>query len=199
MRQEAPMLPMPTPDDAEPTMLRGPEAEDAAAVNAWLRAELGRRLTVGVLEAHGDEDDACAHLCERLALYPEVRVLRRASPVGAARDTLLAQLGELVREDADALLVWVPAAALALRDGASVPERLWAGDVLACADELDLRDRCFTALIGEDMTRQDARKAGYEDGFPADISLAALVRALGREALQREFYRRRGSSPPCYL
>jgi hypothetical protein len=192
------MLPMPTPDDAEPTMMRGAEVEDAAAVNAWLRAELGRRLTVGVLEADGDEDDACAHLCARLALYPEVRVLKCASPA-AARDALLTQLCELVREDADALLVWVSAAALATSEGASPPERLWAAEVLACADDLNLRDRCFTALLGKGVTRQDARKAGYEDGFPANISPAVLVRALGREALQREVYRRRGSSPPCYL
>jgi hypothetical protein len=193
------MLPMLTPDDAEPMVTYIPDVDDAATVNAWLRLELGRRLTVGMLAAYRDGREGYAGLCDRLALFPEVRMLTVTSPAGAARDEMLPLLGELAREDADALLVWLPAGAPAAHDSASTPERLWAGEVLACADEINLRDRCFTALVGEGMARQDARKAGYEDGFSADISPAVLVRALGHEALQREIYRRRGSSPPCYL
>lgn len=169
-----------------------------AAVNTWLRATLSHRLSITVLAPPGG-DDGCADLCMRLASYPEVLVRTQTPLSGANVDDIAALLADTLRFDDDVTLIWARGDTLAQTECAQSVSQRWVRDVFAAAERTGLLDRCFTALIGPEVSRERARKLGYEDGFPADMPLSTLVRQLGQEALNREQYRRRGSSPPCYL
>lgn len=172
-----------------------------AAVNAALRASLSRRLTIAVLLPRGG-DPACDALCARLATYPEVRVLVEDPGPHPDYLSLKALLQAIAHADADALLVWTDDVALGARPSDGLPTQAattsWPRLVLGAAEDVNLLDYCFTAPIGPGVTRETARRAGYEGGFPAETLTSRLVRALTREALARE-QRRHGSSPPCYL
>lgn len=172
-----------------------------AAVNAALRTALSRQLAVAVLPPPGG-DPACDDLCARLAAYPEVRVLVESPGPRPDYLSLKALLQTVAQNDADALLVWTTLDALAVRPSDGTPAQAgggWPRLVLGAAEDVNLLDYCFTAPIGPGVTREAARRAGYEDGFAAEMKLSRLVRALAREAQAREQRRRQGSSPPCYL
>ncbi len=172
-----------------------------AAVNAALRTALSRQLAVAVLFPPGG-DPACDDLCARLAAYPEVRVLVEHPGLRPDYLSLKALLQAVAQSDADALLVWTTGEALAARPSDGTPAQVgtgWPRLVLGAAEDVNLLDYCFTAPIGPGITREVARRAGYEDGFPAETKISRLVRALAREAQAREQRRRTGSSPPCYL
>lgn len=173
--------------------------DEHAAVNAELHASLGRRLTVAVLEPPGGAT-GCAELRGRLAAFSEVRVLAETPTERPDYTSLRALLGTVAQADSDALLVWTDAESLAASaGGGGDTQRNWPQRVLGVAEDINLLDACFTAPIGPGVTRQAARKLGYEDGFAAETPPATLVLALLREALAREEIRRSGSSPPCYL
>lgn len=172
-----------------------------AAVNAALRTALSRQLAVAVLSPVGG-DLACDNLCARLAAYPEVRVLVEAPGPHPDYLALKALLQAVAQSDADALLVWTTGTALAAPPSDGTPAQAavsWPRLVLGAAEDANLLDYCFTAPIGPGVTREAARRVGYEDGFPAETPITRLVRALAREAQAREQRRRQGSSPPCYL
>lgn len=172
-----------------------------AAVNAALRTALSRQLAVAVLPPP-EGNHACDDLCTRLAAYPEVRVLVEAPGPHPTYLTLKALLQTVAQADADALLVWTNGEALAARPSDGTPAQAatsWPRLVLGAAEDVNLLDYCFTAPIGPGVTREAARRAGYEDGFAAETPISRLVRALAREAQAREQRRRHGSSPPCYL
>jgi hypothetical protein len=162
---------------------------DAAALDAWLRERLQRRLTLVVVTASQGHAAANA-LCAALAAHAEVRVARAL--VARPNESALADVARL---DPDVVLLWT-----ALGDaGAAGGGRLYALDALNALEGLGLLDRAFVAIAGEGVTRPAARALGYEDGIAADIPVQEVVRLLAREAVARDELRRRGSSPPCYL
>lgn len=187
-------------DLLEPGELLDEDTGEFAAVNAALRASLSRRLTIAVLLPPAG-DPACDDLCRRLAAYPELRVLFEHPGPHPNYLSLKALLQAVAQGDADVLLVWTDGAALSARPSDGTPAQAatsWPRLVVGAAEDVNLLDYCFTAPIGPGVTRELARRAGYEDGFSAETPTGRLVRALAREALARE-QRRRGSSPPCYL
>lgn len=174
------------PNDTLPT--------DPAALAELVRARLGRRMIVAVL-APPDEPPhnlrALADMANTLAAFPGARVAYEQPSAD-----LEAFLIRLHRLGPDVVLVGVsdvPATP------PPPPARPWHLRVFAIADRIGLCDRSIVALIGPHVTRETARRAGFEDGYPLDIPLDTLLPALAREALARDEFRRQGSSPPCYL
>jgi hypothetical protein len=171
-----------------------------AEFNTWLRTELGRRLTVALIAPPSGADEVFTALGVALAAYPEVLVLLQTPRSSAAAEAERVMLA-IAPLDPDAVLVALgggtPVAQLT--DSASIPALRWPRDVLAVGDRLGLRLRAFFALVGEAMTREGARRLGYEDSFSPHMRVHDLVAVLAREALAHEQSRRHGSSPPCYL
>lgn len=174
---------------------------DEIDINMQLRVDLGRRMTIALLDLPGGGGTAFDELRSALALYPEVRVLVLRPEYEQDTSTLEMALGEALREGADSLLVWTAGETTAADKGdhACSPAERWTRLVVSVAERLLLFDRCFIALVGEGVSRAGARKLGYEDGFASEAPVIQLMRALVREALAREVFGRRGSSPPCYL
>ncbi|MGH2516770.1 MAG: hypothetical protein ACRDHP_14045 [Ktedonobacterales bacterium] len=173
---------MGTPSDGE-------MPADLDALAGLVRERLGRRMIVAVLAPPGQESGALRALADALAAFPGARVAYEQPP--ANLEAFLARLHSL---GPDGVLVGAD-------DDEMTPPNSppWHARVLAIADRIGLCDRSFVALVGARVTRQSARRAGFEDGFPLDTPLDALLPALVREALARDEFRRRGSSPPCYL
>ena len=170
----------------------------AQAVDAWIREQLGRRLTVVALTPGAEQGqeteqsaeteqgrEALARLCAGLSSYQEVRVAL-AEAAGSLAETMAA-VAQLAPE---VVLVWVA-------ESGEAGQR-WAREALAVCDGLGLLDRSFVALAGEGITRRGARALGFEDGIGADTPLAEVVWLMAREAVAHDELRR-GSSPPCYL
>ena len=162
---------------------------DPSQLDEWLRSRLDHRVTI-VLLAPPQSDPTMAEraLAAAVTSYTELRL--RVEQCPAPEDALAVErmLLEVERLSPDVLVVE--------QGGAS---ETWPRVALRVADRLGLCDRAFVALIGSAVTRQDARRLGFEDGFSLDTPAAALVRALAREAVTRDELRRHGSSPPCYL
>lgn len=163
-----------------------------AALDTWLREQLGRQMVVAVVAAGAQAESALARIEQGTARYGEVRLLGRTATFDRDDARLAALIAELAPLDPDAVLVVSTAAADAARQ--------WAVRALAACERAGLRDRAFVALLapGEGV-RAQARALGFEDGFALDLSLATLLAALAREAVALDELRRRGSSPPCYL
>ncbi len=157
-----------------------------------IRTELGRQLVVVMLPAPEGTGDELDRFSQRLRELPEVRVAEVAPlDARAARRDIERALAEVATQDPDALLVWT--------GGPDAPGEQWRINVLGEAERQGICDQCLVALAGADVTRARARKLGYEDGYSPDTPVLELARALLREALARDEFRRRGSSPPCYL
>lgn len=169
---------------------------DAAQFTAWLDAELGRPLTIMALfraDAVGAASDAAlAGWRDQLAAYPGVRLLTEALD----RLPSEAALARVAQRDPDALLV---CADVSDASGATDAASDWCARILDAAEGLNLFERMLLARYGAGVTRANARAAGYEDGFSPDEPLPGVLAVLAREAIARETYRRKGSSPPCYL
>lgn len=173
---------------------------DPARFATWLDAALGRPLVIvvvrhaGASATAGDAEpggDALAGWRAQLGAYPGVRLVERA--IGDAPEApALASIAQL---DPDVLLVREPARD---RDAKDTPGN-WRTAMLGAAEDLNLFDRMLIAWLGVGVTRARARAAGFEDGFSLDQPFANVLAVLAREAVAREPYRRRGSSPPCYL
>jgi hypothetical protein len=177
-----------------------------ADLDGWLREMLGRRLVVvGLALAAEDagQDAATAALGEppqaliaALERYTEIWV--RWLAAGMAVDAAVAHA--TVRE-ADVLLVWVPISTgeqMAAAHGEPRQEPVLAR-LLAQAEARELRDPCVLLLVGPGASRPLARRLGYDDGFGPEAPVAQIATAAARETLAREEFRRKGSSPPCYL
>lgn len=164
---------------------------DPAQFTDWLVEQLGRPLLIVALRRAGAAADPLAGWRAGLAAYPAVRL--RMEEVGDAPDA--ATLARIAQFDPDALLVCEAARDA---DGAPTPGD-WRAAILDAAEGLNLFERMLLAWYGAGVTRAAARAAGYEDGFAPDQPLADALAILAREAIARETYRRRGSSPPCYL
>jgi hypothetical protein len=164
-------------------------AMDAAQFTAWLDAELGRPLTIVALCRTASSDDLPALWREALASYPCVRLVAETLGESSVADAL----ARIALSDPDALLVCEQADAAGEQPGG------WRVEVLSVAEERNLFERMLLARYGAGVTRANARKQGYEDGFAPEQPLAEVLATLAREAIGRESYRRRGSSPPCYL
>ncbi|HEX6817787.1 MAG TPA: hypothetical protein VF120_05385 [Ktedonobacterales bacterium] len=162
-------------------------------LNAWLRVHLGRQLTVALIAPGEATNDEAHSLMEALAVYREIRVLWEPSQAEMAYlDTLSAIEPEVV-------LIWTTLR-LPETTSATIPQA--DGDLHTLLGELDGRgvlDRAFVALIGPGITREGARRVGFEDGFSAAMDLARLATELAHEGVAVNERRRRGSSPPCYL
>jgi hypothetical protein len=136
----------------------------------------------------------CGHpgvhvLLERLG--PDVPVQQIERSLVKARD-----------REVDTVLVWAGPRALPntpTRPGAvtDVSPDLWPSVVIDVAERINLFDHCFIAAAGNKVSRRDARRLGFEDGFESSMPLGTLVERLQREAALRD--RNPGSSPPCYL
>lgn len=186
--------------DTPPTDAMDEEMDDVE-INTQLRLELGRRMTIALLDSPAGGGAALDELLAALAAYPEVRVLIVRPEHEQDAQALEVTLAEVQREGADSLLVWTDGEATAADKGdhACSPAERWVRLVESVAERLLLFDRCFIALIGEGVSRAGARKLGYEDGFASEAPVGGLVRTLARETLAREVCSRRGSSPPCFL
>jgi hypothetical protein len=178
-----------------------PAADQGAVLASMLKSDLGRRLTLLLLEAPGESHSACDKFYQGLVAYQELRVLHELLVPDADIAQVEQALSTAVGNDADAVLVWAePKTLLAV-----VPEEVyprawhWPRTVLEAAEDINLFDHCFIALVGEDVDRQNARRIGYEDGFTSTISVDTLAGRLLGEALARAESQRHGSSPPCYL
>jgi hypothetical protein len=167
-------------DDVLPT--------DLSALGVLVRERLGRRIIVAVLAPPDVTDEGTHSLADTLAAFSGTRVV--FEQVASNLEPLLTRLHSLGPD-----VVLVGAAENAAADG----ETVWHARVLAIADRIGLCDRSFVALTGAHVTRQSARHAGFEDGFPLDTPMDTLLPMLVREALTRDEYRRQGGSPPCYL
>jgi len=174
---------------------------DAARLDLWLRTELRRRLIIAVIEPMGGPSVLCQDHCALLASFSEVRVVTHTPPDTADASSVSALLAHVARDDVDALLVWTNGRLLTTGplEGACTADWQWPRTLLTAVEHTGLLDRGLVALIGEDVTQAAARKIGYEDGFSPDLPVPALVGILARDAMVRETYRLRGSSPPCYL
>lgn len=185
-----------------PQMDADDEEMEDVEINAQLRLELGRRMTIALLDSPGGSGPAFDELLAALAAYREVRVLVvRPEHDQEDAEALEALLAEVLREDADSLLVWTDGEATATGKGDHACSRAenWVRLVESVAERLLLFDRCFIALIGEGVSRVGARKLGFEDGFASESPVIEMVRVLVRETLAREAFGRHGSSPPCFL
>ncbi len=160
---------------------------EPAALDAWLRERLQRRLTLAVVTPSQPHPAADA-LCAGMETYRELRVARAVVESPSER-----ALADVARLDSDVALLWTPLT------GVDGDGRRWALAALNALEGLGLLDRAFVALIGEGVTRPAARALGYEDGIAAGAPVAEVARLVAREAVARDELRRRGSSPPCYL
>jgi hypothetical protein len=127
----------------------------------------------------------------QLNAYPGVLLLVEAigdRPEG----TMHAHLAAL---DGDVLLVSEPA--LDLRGRATPGD--WRTAILRHAEDLNLYEHMLIAWHGAGVTREIARAAGFEDGFGAEVPPSFALAIFAQETITRAAYRRRGSSPPCYL
>lgn len=165
---------------------------DPAQFTTWLDEALGRPLTIVALRRAGaGGGDPLVGWRAHLSAYPTVRLL-----VEEVSDALGGvTLSRITQLDPDALLVCEDA-----RDpnGAPTPGD-WRAAILSVAEGLNLFERMLLAWYGAGVTRASARAAGFEDGFAPDQPFPDALAILAREAIGRETYRRRGSSPPCYL
>lgn len=171
-----------------------------ADVDAWLRAHLGRRLTVAFIRADERAGDIAgvATLAQGLDRYREIRVV-----LPDVSTPLTQQLDALTVLDPEIVLV----AARPTKDSASPEVSAADGQshewhVREVLDELERRgilDRAYVALAEAGMTRECARRLGYEDGFATDTPVSKLAAILAREGVAVDERRRHGSSPPCYL
>ena len=141
-------------------------------------------MTVCLLALTDTHADEIATLVERLTGIEEIRVL---PPAPSAEEGLR----QAAQTDAEIVLVWLAAD--------DERELAAASTLLARAEALGLRDRSFLALIGPHVTRDQAHRLLFEEGYPAATPTAQLLWSLAREAIARDELRRRGSSPPCYL
>lgn len=169
---------------------------DAAQFTAWLDAELGRPLTIVALRRRNASgaasDEPLAGWRDQLAAYPGVRLLTEALDGMPGEEAL----ASVARRDPDALLICAD-----IEDSTDAADGAddWCARILDAAEGLNLFERMLLARYGAGVTRANARAAGYEDGFSPEQPLPDVLAILGREAIARETYRRRGSSPPCYL
>lgn len=160
---------------------------DPSALLTVARERLGRRMLLAVLAPRDATASALRGLADALAALPGVRVIYEQPSQLEDVLTRLHSLGP------DVVLVGGG------DEEAAPGTDSWHARVFAVAERVGLCDRSFVALVGAWVTRQSARRAGFEDGFPLATPLEALVPALVREALARDELRRQGSSPPCYL
>jgi hypothetical protein len=160
-------------------------------VVAMLRRELGCKLGVLLVEESAEQSTADEELYRRLSAYPEVQVTSLRITPDAEESEIDAVLAESARRGDEVVLVWT--------EGALPPSSSRTRQILDAAERINLFDSCFVALIGADVTRQDARRLGYEDGFSAATPLDTLVAQLAREVVAHREMQRCGSSPPCYL
>lgn len=173
----------------EATYERMPAPADTARFNEWLRATLGRRLTVVALQpARPQAEQILAAWRGEFMAYPETQFLIERVTVGQMEEALR----RVTALDPDALLI--------CSEGESQEhDEQWSAQALSVAESLNLFDRMLVAQCGANVTKTQARALGYEDGFSTEQSLAETLATLAREAITRESYRRQGSSPPCYL
>ena len=176
-------------------------ALEPAALDSWLREQLGRRMVmVGVSLAPPAPSGAPprlaappAKLLAGLSAYAEVWV--RWSDMGT---TLSAALRDAAQYDADVVLAWLGSPHVTEPAPDDWPCRAVAA-LIGEADDLNLRDRCVFALAGPAASRTLARQMGCDEGFAPDTPLAQIAGILARESVARDEFRRTGSSPPCYL
>ncbi len=190
-----------------------PDAElEPALLDGWLREHMNRSLVViGVTlgSVASDEGPTISILGESptdfvRGMEPYGEIWLRWLAAGMVMDRAVAHAAA---QEADALIIWVPKSpddetpaardALAGANG-EWPERALRA-LLEVADAHNLRDRCVLVLAGPGASRQLARRLGYDDGFGEGAAPGQVAVAIGREAVSREEYRTRGSSPPCYL
>lgn len=169
---------------------------DPMQFTAWLDDALGRPLTIVALRrasdvgAAGEARDApLAAWRAQLVAYPSVRLLAEELDDESGDEAL----ARITQRDPDVLLVCAGATSDAAAAGG------WCAHILDVAEGLNLFERMLLARCGVGVTRANARAAGYEDGFAPDQPLADALAILAHEAIAREMYRHRGSSPPCYL
>ncbi len=184
----------------------------AQALDGWLRANLGRRLTLALARPLPTAHEAWQALQTEIDHCQEVRLLALDALHGGADGVSAVSqrqsssweqvMRQALQQDVDALLIWYEAGAADAPTANNSADQL--RKITQAADALNAFDHITLALIGPGMTRTTARALGFEDGFPLDDAtaqadtLAALV-TLARVTLDAEAYRRRGSSPPCYL
>src|SRR5262249_55417721 len=159
--------------------------------------ELGHRLIVILITPPGGADEAFAALGAALAAYPEVLVLVE-TPLSSKPEEAEQVMLKVARVDPDSVLVALASGSptTQLADSASVPALRWPRDLLTIADRLGLRGRTFFALVAETVTREGARRLGYEAGISPYMPAHDLVALLAREAQAREQSRRYGGSSP---
>ena len=160
-------------------------------VVSMLRRELGHCLGVLLVEASGEQPSADEEFNRLLSAYPEVQVTSLRVTPNAGELEIDAGLADAARRGDEVVLVWA--------DVASPPPGSRPRQILEAAERINLFDSCFVALVGEYVSRQEARRLGYEDGFAAATPLDALVAQLAREVMAHREMHRCGSSPPCYL
>jgi hypothetical protein len=159
-------------------------------VVSMIRRELGHSLRVLLVEASAERPLADEEFNRLLSAYPEVQVTSLRLSSSAGDSEIAAALSASARRD-EVVLIWA--------DSASPPPGSWPRQILEAAERINLFDSCLVALVGEDVSRQEARRLGYEDGFAAATPLDALVAQLAREVMARREMSKCGSSPPCYL
>src|SRR5579883_2979220 len=101
----------------------------------------------------GHQSASCEELSLRLAAYPEVRVLHETPASGMSGTEIEAVFAAAMQNDADAVLVWAEQQALTMQtpEGACTPSWRWPRMALEAAERVNLFDRCFVALIGDDI------------------------------------------------
>jgi hypothetical protein len=161
-------------------------ARPAAELDAWLRAHLTRQA-IAILLAPIADLSAAQRWAAGFAAYRELRLLVRG--VSATPQALADTLASAAPLDPDAALIWL----------ASGETRDWARGALRAIEAPGLRDRWLCLLAGPGATRELAHKLGYEDGLAPLVPNGEVAALLARAAVASESYRRRGSSPPCYL
>lgn len=188
------------------------------ALDEWLRSHLDHRMTIVLLRTATTSASAPEHYLAAAA-QPHAEIRFHVVRCPAAADSGAAQ--PLLEPSGENPGVGARPASPALDDQAIertllAAERLYPDvllveqdeidetrtpSVLRVADRLGLLDRAFVALIGPLVTRSDARRRGYEDGYSLTDrdSTDRLLRTFASEAVARDQLRRHGSSPPCYL
>ena len=159
-------------------------------VVSLLRRELGHSLGVLLVDASAERPQADEEFYRQLSAYPEIQVTPLWLTSTAGDSEIDAGLAEAAFRGDEVVLVWA--------DGTSPSPGSRPRRILDAAERLNLFDSCFVALIGEDVSRQEARRLGYEDGYAVATPLDALVAQLAREVIAHREMHRFGSSPPCY-
>jgi len=162
---------------------------DRGVVSDWLRRELGRPLIVAVVvHVESDWDTSAFHV--ELGQTESVKYVVSQPDSSRSNTQFLSVCAKFANLAPDVVLAWC---------GVQPADAGWLRALVQASEQVGLAGECLMAVAGTELNRQLAHSLGFDTWFRADEPFDEIFRMLAREGVTREIFRRRGSSPPCYL